>query len=239
MQWTATRPDSLALATAFDGNIVDALTKLGALGPLEETPEGYYSNQNQDFRLEVDGILTNFDATYGHYASSIDVNTGLFVAEDNYSPKEMIKNNGGKYRAGQMPPSLDNWADVTYLQWLQAATDLGGKPRDINARLPNLKYFARFHIINTESQGIINHALKNVGEQLGPWPGRSFSMRTDEGKAILGSPNGRGVAFFLYQHKDLLGIKTVGSVTVFSTTGKDPKGNDETWYQAVFILRNL
>jgi hypothetical protein len=60
-------------------------------------------------------------------------------------------------------------------------------------------------------------------------------MTTDEGKAILGSPNGRGVAFFLYQHKNILGIKTVDSVTIFSTTG----GDGEAWYQAIFTLKDL
>jgi hypothetical protein len=65
-------------------------------------------------------------------------------------------------------------------------------------------------------------------------------MATDQGKAILGSPNGRGVAFFLYQHKNLLGIKTVDKVTIFSTIGTNPETNgDETWYQAVFTLKDL
>jgi hypothetical protein len=40
-------------------------------------------------------------------------------------------------------------------------------------------------------------------------------MDTVEGKAILKSPNGAGVAFLLSIHKDVLGRKTDSKVTVF------------------------
>jgi hypothetical protein len=63
---------------------------------------------------------------------------------------------------------------------------------------------------------------------------------SDAGKAILGSPNGRGVSFFLYQHKSILDVKTVESVTVFSTVGQNPSDNsNEAWYQAIFNLINV
>jgi hypothetical protein len=58
---------------------------------------------------------------------------------------------------------------------------------------------------------------------------------SDAGKAILGSPNGRGVAFFLYQHKSILDVKTVENVVVFSTVGNE----NEAWYQAIFELKNV
>jgi len=49
------------------------------------------------------------------------------------------------------------------------------------------------------------------------WPGRKeYSMNTNEGKAILGSPNGRGVALLLIQHKAQLGERTtIEKVAVF------------------------
>lgn len=45
-------------------------------------------------------------------------------------------------------------------------------------------------------------------------------MDTDEGKAILASPNGSGVAYLLLTHKRQLGRKTIGKVTVFADDGK-------------------
>ncbi|KAF2832660.1 hypothetical protein CC86DRAFT_401412 [Ophiobolus disseminans] len=45
-------------------------------------------------------------------------------------------------------------------------------------------------------------------------------MDTDEGKAILSSPNGAGVAYLLFTHKRQLGRKTMSKVTVFADDGK-------------------
>lgn len=42
-----------------------------------------------------------------------------------------------------------------------------------------------------------------------------YGMDTDEGKAILGSPNGQGVGWLLIQHKSQLGMRTVQSVAVW------------------------
>ena len=42
-----------------------------------------------------------------------------------------------------------------------------------------------------------------------------IEMTTDWGKALLGSPIGGGVAWFLINHKDALGDKRIRSVTVF------------------------
>ncbi|RDW59246.1 hypothetical protein BP5796_12170 [Coleophoma crateriformis] len=212
---------------------------LTGLNVLQGTSTHYYSFQNQDYSVAVGGVATNFEGSQGYYASTVNVRTGLFVAEDNFSPSEMIKQNPSWYTPNQPPPALNNWADVTFLQWYTAAKVSGGSNNAILKRARSLKYFVRYHIINAESQGIIDHALQNVGATLQPWPnGHTFPMTTDEGKAILGSPNGRGVAFFLYQHKTVLGIKTVDSVTIFSTTGKDSDSHDETWYQAIFTLRD-
>jgi hypothetical protein len=69
----------------------------------------------------------------------------------------MIKQNPSYYDPGQIPPALNNWADVTFLQWYQAAKDPGGSNNAVLKRARTLRYFAKFHIINKESQGIIDH----------------------------------------------------------------------------------
>jgi hypothetical protein len=41
-------------------------------------------------------------------------------------------------------------------------------------------------------------------------------MDTEEGKALLGTPNGSGIGFLLAQHKEVLGMhKSVKQVTLF------------------------
>jgi hypothetical protein len=46
------------------------------------------------------------------------------------------------------------------------------------------------------------------------WPGVKFEMTTDIGKAALATPHGRAVLFFLAQHKDILGVNEVKSVSI-------------------------
>jgi hypothetical protein len=48
-----------------------------------------------------------------------------------------------------------------------------------------------------------------------PWPGLSYEASSDEGQALLRSPNGLGVAMLLIQHKKQLGHKTVEKIMVF------------------------
>jgi hypothetical protein len=51
-----------------------------------------------------------------------------------------------------------------------------------------------------------------------------FSMESEEGKALLASPNGAGMAWLLIMHKGVLGRKTVGKVIVFADEGvKGPR----------------
>jgi hypothetical protein len=83
-------------------------------------------------------------------------------------------------------------------------------------------YVIRSPIENTETEALIKQALDRVGKPLGPWPGVVFDMNTDEGQALLGSPNGLGVGYLLIQHKNSLGMKTISKVTVFQDEGKLP-----------------
>lgn len=45
-------------------------------------------------------------------------------------------------------------------------------------------------------------------------------MESDEGKALLLTPNGVGLAYMLIQHKPELGVKVPTHVRVFKTTNK-------------------
>jgi hypothetical protein len=50
------------------------------------------------------------------------------------------------------------------------------------------------------------------------------------------APNGGGVAWFIVDHKDDLGLKTVKSVRVFKRPGEDAKGNYEDLYMVMFTI---
>lgn len=52
------------------------------------------------------------------------------------------------------------------------------------------------------------------------WPGTTFRMSEDNGKALAGTPNMYGILYSLWQHPDDWGGKKLHSVTVF----KDGRG---------------
>jgi hypothetical protein len=105
---------------------------------------------------------------------------------------------------------LHSWSDIAWLQWAEIAGE--------NAK--NLRYVVRSPVVNIEAQWLINRAFQLSGIESRTWPGVDFDMATDEGKALLSSPNGAGVAYLLFTHKRHLGRKTISKVTVFADNGK-------------------
>jgi hypothetical protein len=53
------------------------------------------------------------------------------------------------------------------------------------------------------------------------WPGITFDIQSEEGKAILGTPYGSGVAWMLIQHSKALRERTIKKVTIFYSPKKD------------------
>lgn len=103
--------------------------------------------------------------------------------------------------------------------------------------MSSLNWFIRYHIANDDTNFIISQVLSKLGKTASAWPGISVPLSTgkhasrrlsdllnltrctsDNGKALLGTPNGAGVAFFLGQHTSALdGRYAVTSVVIFTT----------------------
>ncbi|QDS73117.1 hypothetical protein FKW77_001062 [Venturia effusa] len=77
------------------------------------------------------------------------------------------------------------------------------------------------------------------GVPVPPWPGKTFSMDSEAGKVLLGSPNGRGVAWFLLQHKMAFGLKTITSAVVFKEYGGVYCSAIVTWKSHALIVSGL
>ncbi|KAF1928401.1 uncharacterized protein M421DRAFT_92650 [Didymella exigua CBS 183.55] len=95
--------------------------------------------------------------------------------------------------------------------------------------LGNLKYFIVSQVVNAETEHLIADALKTYRLQarqteLSEWPGVTWAVETQEGAAMLGSPNGLAIGYFLSQHKAQLGgNKYVHQVQVYTENeGGDP-----------------
>jgi len=52
-------------------------------------------------------------------------------------------------------------------------------------------------------------------EHLVPWPGRSFDIGGEEGKRLLGSPNGSGTGWLLADYAEMFRGKVIDRIVVF------------------------
>ncbi|KAL1797202.1 hypothetical protein ACET3X_003808 [Alternaria dauci] len=102
-------------------------------------------------------------------------------------------------------PKLSMASDILAAYWLR------------NPNPKNLKYWFGQDVVNEATEPIIMKILVDHGytEGVPAWPGLQLDMPSDEALALLGSPIGSTVAFFLIQHKEELGLKRVTSVTIF------------------------
>lgn len=108
-------------------------------------------------------------------------------------------------------------ADPAKLPQLRAFSDvLWGFWNRGNPNIKNINYFFMMGIVNEETNRLIATCLRSKRETLRFWPGVSFDTTTDEGHALLGSPNGAAFAYFLMQHKAELGNKRISKITVFT-----------------------
>ncbi|KAL8718034.1 MAG: hypothetical protein Q9225_004788 [Loekoesia sp. 1 TL-2023] len=106
-------------------------------------------------------------------------------------------------------PKLNRFSDVIWKVWTQLV------PNDPE----KLRYVARDFIVNDVTVDIMNHIFgaKYRGEKNFPWPGLTFGLDSDEGKALLASPNGIGVYWLLLDRAAKLGRRKL-KVTIFSGT---------------------
>jgi hypothetical protein len=113
-------------------------------------------------------------------------------------------------------PHLKAWHDIAFLQHKAVA-------KAKHADLSNLNYVISSHVANKESFEILNWAtgldLDIFGSAI-PWDKRiEWDSNSDEFKAILASPNGRGVALLLITHKSTYGQLThVSKITAWCSS---------------------
>lgn len=140
--------------------------------------------------------------------------TGYISAEDNLSPREASRDDGG----GSREPEINRLSDIYFLHWKSISGN----------NIANVKYFFRVNLANERTRNRIQEA---IGGPPPEWPGISFDMTTDQGKVILGTANGVGVAYFLFTHKPELGVRAPTKVTVFKTI----EGASEAFHLLFYI----
>ncbi|KAK3712625.1 hypothetical protein LTR37_009068 [Vermiconidia calcicola] len=162
-----------------------------------------------------------YEKTFAYFHNNYYPDQGIIVAADNYGPVQRLKQ-VGKTLEGEILP-LRQWSDIAFLEW-QHLTSAGEQRKGIS-------FVIQSNVVNMRTKNVIFKALEDEG--LSPIPpafpsGKEYSMDSKQGKAILGTPNGGGVAWFLIQHKAELGHKTIESVVVFDNSlfEDQREGND-------------
>ena len=87
---------------------------------------------------------------------------------------------------------------------------------------PSLNYIFSNAITNIYTVPIMNRAWQSAGAQPGPWPGVTFQLNTQVGKALLGTPNGIAAAWLLINHGSAFQSRTVKSITIFQNGLGEP-----------------
>ncbi|KAI4708029.1 hypothetical protein J4E89_007148 [Alternaria sp. Ai002NY15] len=110
-------------------------------------------------------------------------------------------------------PALKSSSDIMWGLWNLASPN----------NLRGIKYILSTPIINDETVAIIKKILQDNCldlDEIMIWSGCEFGSDDPEYLALLGSPNGQAVGYFLAQHKAQLGGKYVSKINIFK--GDDP-----------------
>lgn len=123
----------------------------------------------------------------------------------------------------RMIPRMNRWSDIVWFLWAKKT----------GAFADDLRYIVKDNIVNKPTRSVIDQVFGIPANTLElQWPGKTFDVRnSDQGKALLGSPLGSGIAWVLADNKKVLGNRSV-KITIF--TG-EPNGK-ATKYFAIFEL---
>ncbi|TLD37918.1 hypothetical protein E2P81_ATG03593 [Venturia nashicola] len=193
-------------------------------GPLNTGVRNKVVSWVQDEKYTVNGV--EYEASEAQYINIFNPTQGLIGAWSNYGPASMLKD-----EPNAVLPNLRQWSDVAFLEW-KNQLEVAREPLTSDGRLPVPKMILRINMMNTETLNLLDQVLRKLPEAERPrglsawgvptpdWSGKkTFTMDSEAGKVLLGSPNGRGVAWFLLQHKRAFGLKTITGAVIFKEGG--------------------
>ncbi|CAA9962858.1 hypothetical protein PTMSG1_06226 [Pyrenophora teres f. maculata] len=169
--------------------------------------------------------LDDEDELLADFCSEIHAKAGILIASYNRAPAYAA-------RVPNTPlPPVQHWSDVAFLQWQYLQEDEQGTR--------GLKYILRESIENEDTLAIVERITHDLaaGEHL-YWPGLVLDANSEQAMALLGTPNGGGVAWMLAQHRQQLGHKVVEKVVLFYHLSKVAKQKQEA-LNLLFCLRDV
>ena len=222
--WTTKPPKPL---NPFHASRLISADVFEGLGPATDDADNLRVENNHDTNVRVDKRnWRKTDAIYENYFSTGGQNTAIFASQ-NWSPDFWGSLNDPPVTGDNVIP-LKRWSDVIFLNYQSLMV---GRGKDAMHRL---KYIFRMRVNNKKSVKIMEGILGggSLRESIKAWPGVYYGMETDDGRALLGTPNGLGVAWLLIQHKKQLGRKTVAGVRLY-------RNKDDNLASLCFYLKDV
>ena len=130
-----------------------------------------------------------------------------------------------------MDPPLSHHSDIAFLEWKRACAE---HQRD----LKSLKHIFISVVLTHATQDVVADIMNNKGwphagwadmwsKQLPLWEQRlSFTLDSNEGKALLGTVKLKGIVWMLIQHREHLGRKTIKTISLFRD---ELSGINDSW----------
>ena len=113
----------------------------------------------------------------------------------NYEYGEVMLGNLFRRRAD---PTMYRWSQVLVSLWKHYAAEYGN-----NVKINTLQSLYGYRIDNSQTKALIQEVNVANGNKLDGLNSQiPLDPLSDEGKAMIGSPNGRGRAYLLFEHKD-------------------------------------
>lgn len=164
-------------------------------------------------------MLTIGQASGGFYHSFYNVKDGAIIVTNVDSPEQKSGYSLPFY------PRCGRWSDVTFLQWQKMA----------GQNIGNLRHVFHTTVTNDETLEVMEGVLGEepewyfYDEYNGLANGLSFYPGGDDFNSLLYTPNVRGLAWLLIQHKPQLGHKRISKITLFG------KRSAEVAYAAIYL----
>ncbi|CAI9628589.1 unnamed protein product [Alternaria burnsii] len=174
----------------------------------ELAQHGYYLETNQtSFEIEYTAkalrdLNVNHKMMYdggentirGYFSQVSNPSAGVLIADTNLSPSHATAFDGAEDEEDIDLPLLRHSSDVAFLQYLSSFHSPLVQPISLN-------YIFRIQIQNSGTFLVLNKIIMMHGRSMYElWPGITIDIQSEEGKAILGTPHGSGVAWMLIQH---------------------------------------
>ncbi|KAL8997832.1 MAG: hypothetical protein Q9169_003005 [Polycauliona sp. 2 TL-2023] len=171
-----------------------------------DSVKGVFASQNKGFKTS-DGEM--HPKTSGSYTNLFipDTRTSTIIALNNHSPSAYAL-------PGSPLPSLHRWSDVIWQNWTSICTATSTPPSA-------LRYIIHRDIFTTSTRRIMEYieVVGKDGLDL-PWPGNVYGMDSEDGKALLGSVHGLGVAWLVVDHSGVLGRREGLKVRIWTAVSR-------------------